>query len=162
MPRGGPRFPTGRPKGSKNKATIEREQRVAIEAARELADARAGRRKLPKDILEQFAVTLAGMAAYYQPVAPGQPIPQGRQPDEALFFKYAELAVYAAKSAAPFFHPTFKARHVDLPPDQTGMPGPPIMGNAPGDRAKKVTAEVIDIKDPKVMLRAYQKMIAGG
>lgn len=167
MPRGGPRFPTGRRPGSKNKSTIEREKRAAEEAARELADARAGRRRLPKDILEQMAATLFSMTAYYAPIPPGQPVPANRGPDEGKFLQYAELTIYAAAQAAKYFHPTFKGHHVSLAPDQTGMPGAgPGIGPAPGtpaaaDAAKPVKGEVIDLKDPKVMLREYQKMING-
>jgi hypothetical protein len=57
-----------RPKGSKNKSTIEKENAVRAEnVAREVQDmSRGGRRKLAKERLEELADVFAGQASHYQ------------------------------------------------------------------------------------------------
>lgn len=109
----------GRRKGSKNKATLEREflaeqakskalldelnKMRADDAAKLVAAARAANTKLPKDILNDFANVLAGAAAYYQPT------PGNANANEKKFLAYTELALYAADKAAPYFSPRLAA-----------------------------------------------------
>src|SRR5262249_43413537 len=61
----------GRLKGSRNKATIER----ALIAERVANEAKMAGKKLAKEVLDQFMVLFAGMAAYYQP----KPVPGMQQ-----------------------------------------------------------------------------------
>jgi hypothetical protein len=97
----------GRLKGSKNKATIERE----IIAEQTLARARMEGKKLGKEILEEFMIVFAGRAAHYQPRPPE--LPPNPNADEAKFLAYARLATDCAKSLAPYQSPTFRAIAVE-------------------------------------------------
>jgi hypothetical protein len=118
----------GRAKGVPNKKTVEREEReriareaaanaVAAEAAAEVLERKGTPdTKRAKKVLENFMELFAGMAAVYQPLAPGQrledlppAIAAGRQPDEAKFDKYATLAVETAHKVAPFQDPRYSA-----------------------------------------------------
>lgn len=106
----------GRPKGARNKATIERELIAAQIAEKRIDEAVNSGRKLGKDVLDEFMHLFAGMAATYQPMPPGVAVPQGRKPDEAQFEKYARLAVHCATKLAPYQSPTFQAIMVAPPP----------------------------------------------
>jgi len=112
--------PVGRPKGARNKSTIERleRERLARENAAnpKLAESHAlaaatvmatHAKKLGKEILEDFALLFAGMAASYQP----WPATAGKNPNEneAKFEKYAMLAVQAARDLAPYQSPRLAA-----------------------------------------------------
>lgn len=106
----------GRNKGTRNKATIERELLAARAAEERVAAAEASGRKLGKEVLDEFMHLFAGMAATYQPLRPGTPIPVGRTPDEPQFEKYAKLAVHCARLLAPYQSPTFQAIMIAPPP----------------------------------------------
>lgn len=143
--RGGPRPNSGRPKGSLNKATIERLE----QAATQVTKARAAGKKLGKDILDDFAQLFAGMAAAYQPMPPGVAIPPGRQPDETKFKEYAELAVYTAYKLAEFQSPKFKAIAVVMSGSDQQQDRGPLPPN------------VIAIDDPDALTRVYRRRISG-
>src|SRR6266566_3568735 len=85
MPRGGRREGAGAPRGPR-KATIARIEAANISeqvVAAKLADEklRNADKKLAKDVLEDFMLVFAGMAATYQPLRAGMAVPPGRQPD---------------------------------------------------------------------------------
>jgi hypothetical protein len=86
-----------------------------LRAERETAVAQAEGRKLAKEVLDDFMVLFAGMAAHHQPMPRGQAAPPGREPDEAKFEKYARLAIATAADLAPYQSPTFKAIAVMTP-----------------------------------------------
>ncbi|MEA2934534.1 MAG: hypothetical protein QOD74_1180 [Variibacter sp.] len=112
MPRGGSKpgeHRGGRAPGTPNKATLERLLRAERDATQ------ADGRKLAKEVFEDFMGLFAGIAAFYQPLAPGQPTPAGRRPDESKFEKYARLAVGTAADLAPYQSPAFKAIAVMTP-----------------------------------------------
>lgn len=122
MPRGSPPGTNrggGRPKGKKNRGTIEKERLAAEIAAKTVMDARAAGKKLAKEVLEEFMFLFAGMAATYQPLPPGTIAPAGRQPDDAKFNEYAKLAVHCAQKLAPYQSPTFQAIMVAPAPDSS-------------------------------------------
>jgi len=102
---GGARPGAGRPRGVRNKATIEK----ALIAEQVVARAEMTGRKLAKEVLDEFMHLFAGMAASTQPLPPGMPVPSGRAPDEAKFEKYARLAIQCAKDLAAYQSPTFRA-----------------------------------------------------
>jgi hypothetical protein len=89
-----------------NKATIERE---AL-AARILAE-QAGKpgKKLGKEVLDDFMQLFTGLAAFYQPLPPGQLPGPNQSPDEAKFEKYARFAIDCAKELAGYQSPRLKA-----------------------------------------------------
>lgn len=124
MPRGVPptNRPRGRPKNSRNKATIERERVAAEIAQKTVADARVAGKKLGKEVLDEFMHLFAGMAAAYQPAPPGMEIAPspGRRPDEAKFEKYALLAIGCARDLARYQSPTFQAIQIAPPPPPPG------------------------------------------
>jgi hypothetical protein len=117
--------PGGKKKGTKNKATVRREEYERI--AREAAAAVVGEqsmaetfdrkttpdKKRAKKVLETFMELFAGMAATYQPLPPGQELgpeeKKRRSPDENRFKEYATLAVETAKALAPFQDPRYSA-----------------------------------------------------
>lgn len=159
--RGGPRPNSGPAKGSKQKRTIAREKELAAEAERsrqieeanaeraaaEIKDAIAKKTRLGKEILSEFANVLAGMAAFYQPAAPGQEAtkPNG---DEKKFKEYAELAIYASKEVAKYESYQFRAVQV------AASPG----GAQPGDNAKPM-GDVIDISNQTAVARTYREIM---
>lgn len=155
--RGGPGRGQGRKKGVPGRATIERELRKARAMAEQaLQDAARARdavaavhaakgagQKLAKEVLEEFMMLFASMAAAHQPLPAGMPVPAGRSPDERKFKEYAVLARDTAKELAPFQSPRFSAVMVgESGPVQVevvgGLPdldrrggGPVIDGDAP-------------------------------
>jgi len=148
----------GRKPGSRNKAVIERERVAAEIAARTVADAKVSGRKLAKEQLDDFMTLFAGMAAHHQPIPgwkEGDPVPAGRNPDEAKFKEYAMLTIDCARILAPYQSPTYKTVfHADHQ-----MPG----AGLPGDNAKPVTAEIIDLKtDVRAAHHTYIRAIAYG
>src|SRR5512147_1620061 len=104
--------PGGRSKGTPNKLTVQKteEARIAVERAR------GSGVKLGKEVLEEFMMLFAGMAAAYQPLPPGMAAPSGRMPDENRFLVYAKLTVGTAKALADFQSPKFKAIMVAAAP----------------------------------------------
>jgi hypothetical protein len=112
-------------KGTKNKTTVDREERerlVREAAAAALANEamvetleRKGTpdSKRAKKVLETFMELFAGMATTYQPLPPGMTLTpeqlRGRSPDPALFKEYATLAVETARALAPFQDPRYSA-----------------------------------------------------
>ena len=150
----------GRPKGSRNKATLERLEAERVEkqiqaevakraqnaeSARRIAEeARAAGRKLANEVLDEFMQLFAGMAAYYQP----HPTKKTGHEDPAQFKEFARLTVETAKALAPFQSPTYKAIEVRAP--------------APEPVAKIINAEnVVAIDDPVALSRVYQRRISG-
>lgn len=138
----------GRKAGGMNRRSIQK-----IEEAR-IANAvtRGQGKKLGKEVLEEFMHLFAGMAAQYQPLPEGMPIPPGRNPDEEKFLGYAKLAVDTAKALADFQSPKFKAIAVVAPPPGAG-----------DDLANPITrsqaGNIVRINDPAALARVYQKMI---
>lgn len=140
MPRGakpGERRGGGIKKGQKQKRTLER----AALAERVLAEA-AGKpgRKLGRELIEEFAVMFAGLAAAFQPhpSVQGAPLSQAdmevwaKSYKEPLFEKYAKLAAKCANDFADFQSPRMSRVQVAAPaPD-------------PGSRKKKFTVGIFD------------------
>jgi hypothetical protein len=120
--------PAGRRKGSKNKATLEREARAAADLAKvaELERLAAGAKddvqraaitgqRLMKDIAFDFASLFAGLAAYYQPwpdwVRDENGALRNANPNfnEAKFKEYGVLAKDTAIAAAAYQSPRYSA-----------------------------------------------------
>jgi hypothetical protein len=116
----------GRPKGGKNKATLER----AVIAERIMNETQMTGRKLGKEVIEEFMNMFGGIAAAFQPqpAAQGQPLtPQdmkrwGASADEPLFEKYAKLALKAANDLADFQSPKFAPVHAPAQPPENRKP----------------------------------------
>jgi hypothetical protein len=139
--------PGGRSKGTPNKVTVQR-----VETARvELERARGRDVKLGKDVLEEFMMLFAGMAAAHQPLPAGMPPPPGRTPDETKFLTYARLTVDTAKALADFQSPKFKAIMVAMQPGAGGDQKPPE------DFLR--SENIIHLKDPTAIARVYQRMV---
>lgn len=132
---GGVRPGSGRRKGTKNKAVIEREaaakmaERVALErerlkaedAAREMIIVKTAGRKLAKEVGEDFLTLFAGLAAVYQPLPDlkeGEAPPEGRMPDELKFNRYAKLAMEMVKALLPYQSPALSAVMIAPPPSE--------------------------------------------
>lgn len=144
--------PTGRPrgrhKGSKNKATIEREERARRElAAREqeledgverIASARRAGNKLAKEVLEDLMQLGMGLTASYQNLAgltPQQLMAQGQQTTvndamEEKFWRAAAFTKDCAKELANYQSPKLKAQ---VPMTLPQTPATPLLpAPAPG------------------------------
>lgn len=115
MPRGGARPRAGRKFGIPNKATIERREQARIDVENAAAGtsgdvaeaATVPRKKLAKDILEEFMYLFAGMATFYKMASPSEaPNPNA---DERKFRDYAMLATQTARDLAPFQSPKLSA-----------------------------------------------------
>lgn len=153
MARGGKREGAGKPAGQPNRATLEKRLAEAEEANRQLKAAQASGHKLAKDVLEEFMLLFRGMAAVYQPMAPGLPPRAGQ--DEKKFVQYAQLTVETAAQLAPFQSAKFKA----IALMGGGLPTDSIR---PGGGAKLIPgAEVIDLDDPKAVMRTYLSIVKG-
>lgn len=142
MPKGakpGQRF-GGKAKGSKHKATIQRELIAAEIAARTVADAKINNKPLAKEVLDQFMHVFAGMAATFQPLPPGAQPKPGHTPNEDKFEKWAVLAVKTARDLAQFQSPTFKAIAITPPPETN-----------PGDRRKRFTLTIFEGERPRML-----------
>lgn len=146
MPRAqkGQRF-GGRVAGVPNKATIEKNLLIAQQLA-----VKAGQpaKPLAKEVLEDFMHLTAGMAAFYQPTAPGQP--GNPNQDEAKFWQAALACKEFAKALAPYQSPTFKA-----------IMGMPAMPSSAPEKAtdKQIDGKVIDITDVATLTRVYRSRI---
>jgi hypothetical protein len=101
----------GRHRGTPNKATIEK----ALIAARTVAGAKLAAKKLAKEVLEDFMLLFAGMAAHHQPTPPGHP--QNPHESKTEFLRYAGMAIDCAHKLAPYQSPTFRAVMVAPAPD---------------------------------------------
>jgi hypothetical protein len=108
--KGGARPGAGRPRGP-SKATIEK----ALIAERTVSEAKAARKKLAKEVLDDFMLRFTEIAAYFQIAPPGAP--PNPQADEGKFWKYAQAAVDCAHKLAPYQSPTFRAVVVAPSPD---------------------------------------------
>lgn len=116
----------GRKKGKLNKATLER----AALAERIMAEQQGKPgRKLGKELLEDFAVMFAGLAASFQPTppVPGAPLSAtdmeewAKSYKEPLFEKYAKLAAKCASEFADFQSPRLNRVQMPTPaPDPCG------------------------------------------
>lgn len=126
--KGHPRY-GGRTKGTKNKATIEREREAQLATEREkllqearaagvkaeVVQAAASGRKLMKEIAFDFAQMFAGLAAFYQPYPAWHAGPDGKPENdnpnfnEQKFKEYATLAKDTALGAAAYESPRLSA-----------------------------------------------------
>jgi hypothetical protein len=101
----------GRRKGAKNKATLER----AVVAERIMNQTQMAGRKLGKEVLEEFMIVFSGIAAAHQPASAAEIAAWSNSPREAMFEKYAKLAVKAAHDLADFQSPKLAAVHIAAP-----------------------------------------------
>jgi hypothetical protein len=117
----------GRPKGSKNKATIERELLADLQRARML-----GPDRLAKDVIEYFMNRATAYAMKYEPkkgdlnLAPPLPIVgkeakklskiDAKEWREKKFREWSGIAVSWAKELAPYESPTY--RSIEIAPLQ--------------------------------------------
>jgi hypothetical protein len=138
-----PKHPGGRPRGSRNKLTIEREEKARI-AEQMLTGGKP--EKLGKQVLHDFMELFAGMAAAYQPLPPGVVSAPGRTPDDAKFEKYARLAVDTAAKLAEYQSPKLKAIAVVPPP----LPPDPRMIDG---------EKVVALHDAEELSRIYQRRV---
>jgi hypothetical protein len=158
MPRGGVRPNAGRKSGIPNKATIERREQARIDAENAAAAAASdaakaatvSRKKLAKDVLEEFMLRFGDMAAYHQPARTWHQEKRGRRVvrvndnpnmDEDKFRAYAVQAMQAARDLAPYQSPRLSTVAVGqatrkevvviggLPPRKIGppIPAPPAI-----------------------------------
>lgn len=137
----------GRPAGVPNRATTER----ALEAERQLVEARASGKKLAKDVLEQFMLAFAAMAASAQP-RPGNE----QQANVRDFEKWGKLAVATAARLAPFQSPTFRAILIGDPSTIASglLPGAAVT-MAPGAELLTFPTDAIGIS------RIYRRLVDG-
>jgi hypothetical protein len=148
--KGGPRPNSGRPKGQKNKATIERELIAARQAEKRVDEAVNSGRKLAKDVLDDFMHLFASVAASYQPLsekaleAMTEAERKKRKPNPVEFEKWARLAVHCAQKLAPYQSPTFQAIMTAPPP-----PDPMRLGVR-----RRITLTIFEGAPPPRMLNA--------
>jgi hypothetical protein len=115
MPRGakkGENRGQGRPKGSKNKAAIERELMEEQQRARRMG--RVPEIQLGKDVIHQFMKFAADYAVKYQPSAPNAKWPAEQQKE---FREWAKLACAWAKDLAPYQSPTLASVQISTRKD---------------------------------------------
>ena len=112
---GGPRPGGGRPKGQKNRATIERE----INAAQVIDRARKEGRDLAVTVLERLMNVAEGATGLNRPISAkeaaggAQPNPDG---DWGRFGEWFDRTAYCAKELAKFQSPQIKAMEAPTPP----------------------------------------------
>lgn len=132
----------GRRRGTPNKATLEK----ALVAARSIADAKAAGKKLAKEVLEDFMLLFAGMAAHFQPVSPSRA--PNLYADEEKFLRYSQAAIDCASKLAPYQSPTFKS--VAVSPETA----PPPM--------ELDYSEITRVNDPNALARIYRQVMMAG
>jgi len=131
----------GRRRGTPNKTTVEK----ALLAA--LAAAEGTGKKLAKEVIEDFMLRYAEMAAHVQPAPPGAP--PNPHADEDKFWSWPEAAIDCAVKLAPYQSPTFKAVTVVPPP-----PAPPSVpehinfARLDPEEAMRVYKRIMDGEDP--------------
>lgn len=149
MPRGAAKGERrgGRPKGMPNQKTIER----ALQAEADLTAAEVNGKKLGKDYLEQYTEAFHSIAAYYQNQI-ALAVQQGGVPPAAAlagFEKWGSLVVKAAREAAEFQSPKFRALAVAVAPG--GMSG--------GVDPKVVDGTVVPLNDNVGASRVYRQIV---
>lgn len=157
----------GKQKGTKNKATIAREEAEARELAL-LREAEAARRAVQdaeiqkatgrppisgKEALIQLVGVYMALTAFYQPTAPlrvvdGKIVSANPNYDEGMFRYYSSMAKEAASALAPFQHPRYSAMMVGA----SVVTKVEVTGGMPEDFEPPVPAgEVIDLKPGTVI-----------
>jgi hypothetical protein len=108
---GHPRY-AGRAKGTKNKATIERELIAAEIAKRQMTRAQEHGRELAVEVLERFMKIFEGAARVHRPVT-DEEVKAGKDPnpmgDWEKFRSWARDCVDCAKALAQYQSPRFSA-----------------------------------------------------
>jgi hypothetical protein len=111
----------GRPKGSLNKATLERIERAKAEQQRQaeldeaeahaavesVQAAAASRKPLARDVLEEMMLLFRGHAVLHRQPSPGQP--PNSNADEQKFWKYGMAAAQIARDLAQYQSPKLSA-----------------------------------------------------
>lgn len=138
---GGAKRGAGRPKGSRNALTIEKERLAAEIARKTVMDARQQGKKLAKEILREGMEHAMGLAGKYQE--------QGVAPNPAAFKEWLNFAMSCARSLAPYESPTFSAIAV-VPPAEL------MTSQLPANDDK-----VITIDDPAALQRVYKNIMGG-
>jgi hypothetical protein len=122
----------GRKKGTPNRRKTEEEERKRIEAenakrAIEVAKAEdksrgplnAVRKKLAKELIEDYMMAFHAQAARFQPLPPGmdpaEAARRGFTPNEAKFMEWGKLTVDTARALAEFQSPKLRAHLVTMP-----------------------------------------------
>jgi hypothetical protein len=113
MPRGGRRANSGRRRGSKNRATIEK----AIVAEHDLTEAQASGRKLGKEVIEHYMHVFAEIADTERAAALAER-PENAREHEARFERFARYAIDCAHKLAPYQSPTFRAIQIAPPQNE--------------------------------------------
>lgn len=149
MAYGGPRPRSGRPKGLRNKATVERELQAARAVTAAVETGKLDGQELAKDVLGRFMRLAEGAAGEFAPT-PSAQLAQGKaenpNKDWDRFGEWVDRVITCAKALASYQSPTYKAVAVM-------MPSVSIRPN-PGDDAK-----VINIDDPVSLQRVYQQRV---
>lgn len=139
MAKGGKRNGAGRPKGSPNKRTIEREDLATQIAVRDLRS-----KPLAKELIETFMHIAAGYASTYQPREGND------RSSMQLFEKWARLAVSWACDLAPYQSPTFRA--IIVAPNEAPSRGAEVLHTMEEVRREMLAAGV----KPEMLARALK------
>jgi hypothetical protein len=135
----------GRQRGTKNKATVERE----INAAAVIDRARREGRELAVDVLEKLMKVAEGAAAINRPTEQKK----YKDGDWKLFAEWFDRTAFCAKALAPFQSPTFKAVAVDVrsttPAPMQQLSPPPLQIEGPTDQNSSVKCYLRAIKGGK-------------
>jgi hypothetical protein len=134
--RGGARPGGGRPKGVKNRSTIERE----INAAQVIDRARKEGRDLAVTVLERLMNVAEGAAGLNRPPASGK----GGNWD--LFGEWFDRTAYCAKALADYQSPKLRAVHVFAQP-------------APEAIQRQDGGNVVTLDDPVALARVYANTV---
>lgn len=124
--------------GGKLNKTKEAEMlaRHIVAEADRAADALNGKKgiKQSEEVLREFMILFAGMAAHHQPLPPGAISPPGHEANEHKFEKWARLAVKTAEALIPYERPSFRAINVPAP----------AAGADKGPRKRRFTLDVFE------------------
>lgn len=149
MPRGGYRPGAGKKKGKFDRATLEAELAAAQQQLVELTQKRQAGRKMAVDVLDDIMHLAMGLAGKHQPLAHGEQLEPGREPDEAKFDRYLEMTGEFAGKLANFQSPKFKSTTISI----ENAPG----AQAPG--AAIAPARAISAAEAYRMLRESSDLI---
>lgn len=144
--RGGRRQGAGAPRGMRKSTIDKRKKELEHEEARRAAalieQAHLAKRKLAREVLEEFMFLFAGMAAHHQPPPPGA---VNLNENEEAFRYYAGMAVDTAAALAQYQSPKFRAVVQMAPPT---IP-----------EAKTIEGKVTRLDDQITLAQVYRRLV---
>lgn len=125
MPGSKPGTRHGKPKGTKNKSTIERELQAARDLVEQVKTGKLDGQELAKDVLGRFMRLAEGAAGEFMPTPSAQKAqgkPENPNKDWDRFGEWVDRVIYCAKELAKYQSPALRAILVPAAPPDSNQP----------------------------------------